>query len=312
MRPAISSVLTGLVVLVAASGGANADETTPCPAGQPPPKLSVADPAGAGGLYATHLLRVNLGAPAQGSADLRSLTAPGARIFAEDDSNRPTLVSDRPAQLTLTAVVVIRDTETLPDQDDYSCTMTVTTTVELLAPKRGVFGNFKRPRFIVPARKLYSPEPDFSFTVKPAKVGSDKSPFTVRARASRRLKVPGRAVKAASHQYPLREFEFSDREQRGCELICSRVTDRGFAKSVSVRVDRIGNNGLGGLKVNVISPTGVYFSRGSDEAFRPTPFGVDVQVLQSGRRIARLRVAARCDSSGQSSRCRFKTVSTKR
>ena len=220
---------------------------------------------------------------------------------------------DTPGPLTLTAVVVIRDTERLPSQDDYSCTTTVTTTVALQAATPAVFGDFKRPRFIVPERKLYSPQPDFSFTVKPAKVGDDKSPFTVRARASRRLKVPGRGLKAASHEYPLREFEFPAGEGPRCELICPPETSRGFAKSVGVRVDRIGrNSGLGGLKVNVISPTGVYFSRGSDEAFRPTPFGVDVEVLQSGRRIARLRVAARCDSSGQSSRCKFKRISTAR
>ena len=309
MRLAASSLLIVLVLVLGASGGAGADETTPCPAGQPIPELVLTDPADPGSVYATHILRV--GHKPSGSAGIISLSAPGARIF--DDDGRWTLVRDEPGPLTLTAVVVVRDTERLPEEDDYSCTTTQTATIALQAPNRAVFGDFKRPRFIVPARKLYSPSPDFSFTVKPAKVGDDKSPFTVRARASRRLKIPGRGVKAASHEYPLREFDFPEGEGPRCELICPPETSRGFAKSVGVRVDRIGSNsGLGGLKVNVISPTGVFFSRGSDEAFRPTPFGVDVQVLQSGRRIARLRVAARCDSSGQSSRCKFKKISTQR
>jgi hypothetical protein len=209
--------------------------------------------------------------------------------------------------------VVIRDTERLPSQDDYSCTMTVATTVGLQPPQPSVFGNFKRPRYTVPARKLYSPEPDFSFTVKLAKVGADHSPFTVRARGSSRLKVPGAGVKAGSHVYPLREFEFGDGEEpRGCEVICSPVTGRGHHKRVEVRVDRLGGRGSGGLKVTVITPTGLHFFARGEERFKPTPWGVDVEVLQSGRRVARLRAAARCDSFGQSSRCRFKKIDTKR
>jgi hypothetical protein len=114
VRLAFASLLTGLVIFLAASGGAGADETTPCPADYPQPTLSVVDPTGAGTLYATHLLRASLEFTGDGSADVRSFTAPRARIFTEDDLNRPTLVSDTPGQLTLTAVVVIRDTDRLP------------------------------------------------------------------------------------------------------------------------------------------------------------------------------------------------------
>lgn len=234
MRLASLSLLTGLVIFMAVSGGAGADETTPCPADQPRPTLLVVDPAGAGSLYATHLLRVNLEAPSEGSADARSFTAPGARIFTEDDSNRPTLVSDTPGQLTLTAVVVVRDTERLPYQDDYSCTMTVTTTVGLQAPQPSVFGDFKRPRYTVPSRKLYSPSPDFSFTVRLAKVGADHSPFTVRARGSRRLKVPGAGVKAGSHDYPLRESRSATGRNRN-DASCSAHRSPGGASTSASR-----------------------------------------------------------------------------
>ena len=41
-----------------------------------------------------------------------------------------------------------------------------------------------------------------------------------------------------------------------------------------------------------------------------TPVGVDVRVLQDGAAVARLRIAGRCDMSGQFSRCRYKTLST--
>jgi len=70
---------------------------------------------------------------------------------------------------------------------------------DLLAPAPSVFGDFRRPRYIVPARKLYSPSPNFSFTVKLAKVGADQSPFTVRARGASRMKVPSPGAKTASH-----------------------------------------------------------------------------------------------------------------
>ena len=291
-----------LVIVLTAPATAAAADPPPCPGDQPRPTLSVTDPKGAGSLYATHILRANL----QGG-EPRSFTAPGARIFTHDDESRPTLVSDRSGPLTVTAVVVIRDTETLPYQDDYSCTTTVATTVDLLAPAQSVFGDFRRPRYIVPSRKLYSPSPNFSFTVKLAKVGADQSPFTVRARGASRMKVPGPGSKAASHDYPLREFEVDRVQSGGCELLCSGVTDRGFQRRVEVGVDRV----RGGLRILVTTPTGLHFFARGEERFKPTPWGVDVEVLQSGRRIARLRAAARCDSFGQSSTCRFKTVSTK-
>jgi len=290
-------------VFLAAPTTAAAYDPPPCPSDQPPATLSVTDPKGAGSLYATHILRANV----QGG-EVRSFAVPGARIFTEDDGNRLTLVRDSAGPLTMTAAVVIRDTETLPYQDDYSCSTTATTTVDLLAPASSVFGDFRRPRYIVPARKLYSPSPDFSFTVKLAKVGADQSPFTVRARGASRMQVPGRGTRAASHDYPLREFEVGDGEEsRGCELLCSPVTDRGFQKRVEVAVDRVSR----GLKVRVTTPTGLHFWARGDERFKPTPWGVDVEVVQSGRLIARLRAAARCDSFGQSSTCRFRTVSTK-
>lgn len=295
-----------LVTFLAVPRIAVAYEPPPCPADQPPPTLSVSDPKGAGSIFATHVLRAKIE-----GGEVRSFTAPGARIFSQDDTSRPELVSDTPGPLTATAVVVIRDTERLPYQDDYSCTATVATTVDLRAPAASVFGNFKRPRYIVPSRKLYSPSPDFSFTVKLAKVGADLSPFTVRARGSSRLRVPARGVRPASHVFFLREFELEEHSGGGCALLCSPVTSRGFLKRVEVGAGPLDAR-PGGLKVTVTAPTGLHFFARGNERFKPTPYGVDVEVLQSGHRVARLRVAARCDSFGQSSTCRFKTISTKR
>jgi len=61
------------------------------------------------------------------------------------------------------------------------------------------------------------------------------------------------------------------------------------------------------LKVIVLVPAS--YSRGN--RIIPTPWGVDVVVLQSGRRVARLRAAGRCTQGGQAARCTFKMASTK-
>ena len=306
-RAHLSVLAAVLVTFLAVPRIAVAYEPPPCPADQPPPTLSVSDPKGAGSLFATHVLRAKIE-----GGEVRSFTAPGARIFSQDDASRPELVSDTPGPLTATAVVVIRDTERLPYQDDYSCTSTVATTVDLRAPAASVFGNFKRPRYIVPSRKLYSPSPDFSFTVKLAKVGADLSPFTVRARGSSRLRVPGAGVRPASHVFFLREFELEEHSGGG-DARCSAHRSRAAASSSASRSGQgRSNTRPGGLKVTVTAPTGLHFFARGDERFKPTPYGVDVEVLQSGHRVARLRVAARCDSFGQSSTCRFKTINTKR
>ena len=61
------------------------------------------------------------------------------------------------------------------------------------------------------------------------------------------------------------------------------------------------------VKVLVTLPRGVPTLH---HTIAKTPIGVDVKVLQGGAPIARLRMAGRCDISGQFSRCRFKRLST--
>jgi len=96
------------------------------------------------------------------------------------------------------------------------------------------------------------------------------------------------------------------RYRNGCfeMLICAPETARGsFAKGIGVLVDQRG----GALKVFVFVPTS--YPRGN--RIVPTPWGVDVEVLQSGRRVARLRAAGRCTAGGQAAKCTFRKASTK-
>ena len=71
---------------------------------------------------------------------------------------------------------------------------------------------------------------------------------------------------------------------------------------------------LTALRVQLVSPNGYPppYRRGPQQALRKTPFGADIELFQSGRRIARLRVVASCLGGGQSARCKFRKISTKR
>lgn len=294
-----------LILFVTAPAGARAAEGDPCPANQPRPTISVLDPAGAGSLYATHILRLRFGQSGNDSTELRSFAAPGARILGDDNS--PELVSDSPGQLTLTAVFLIQHDSTSFQDNGYTCSMTVMQNVELKAPNRAVFGRLTRPRLVDRKRHLWYRRVTYSFTVKSAKSAADRSPFTVRARATRRAKYPGARVRALSRVFGQREFDTVEQRYRnGCfqALICAPETARGsFAKGLGVLVDQVN----GRLKVLVTVPTS--YPRGN--RIIPTPWGVDIEVFQRGRRVARLRAAGRCTAGGQAAKCTFKKVSTK-
>jgi hypothetical protein len=62
--------------------------------------------------------------------------------------------------------------------------------------------------------------------------------------------------------------------------------------------------------VLVVSPSG--YPAVHSHRFFQTPYGVDLQVLQGGRPLARLKLVARCSGGGQSSKCRFKKVALAR
>jgi hypothetical protein len=291
-----------LILCLAAPGAATAAEGDPCPASQPRPSISVSDPAGAGSLYATHILRARFGQSGEDSTELRSFTAPGARVF----DNRE-VVSDSPGQLTLTAVFFIQHFGTTFGEQDYSCSMTVSQAVALKAPNRStVVGRLKRPRLVDRRRNLWYRRVEYSFVVRRASTAADLSPFTVRARAVRRARYPKASAKAFTRVFGQREFDAKEQRYRnGCEsgLICQPLAPRGFATGIGVRVNAVSR----GLEISVDVPTS--YPKGNRVI--PTPWGVDVEVFQSGQRIARLRAAGRCVSGGQAARCTFKKVRTK-
>jgi hypothetical protein len=284
--------------------------------------LRVVDRAGGGQVYATHELAVvPLGTGNETSLDLRTISAAGARRIADgQEAGEPTFVRDVPGPLTVRAVVSTTD-PSRPAEDNF-CNSVVSTTV-LLLPPRAPLVTIKRPRRGKDGRGrlIYPDPPTFTIRVRHT-AATSRLPITVRARATRRLRLPRGGSKAATRTFAQRPSDFveePDSARGRCDastIVCAPQSKRGFSKATEVAAFPRGSRTLfaSGLDVKLIPPTGYPppYRRGQAQREIPTPFGADVELLQGGRRIGRLRVVARCDGLGQSSRCRFRKISTKR
>ena len=292
-----------LAALAAAAPVAGQSQPPPCSSAVQRPSITVVEP-GSSVPYATHDLTLTLG----GNPDvqLRSVSAPNAHVDLETEG-KPLIVTDTAGAFPVTAIF------SAFEHDGSECTTRASTTAQLAAPARSKVSKLKRPRYVVPRRRLYKPNPTFSFTVKPDKAVPDRSPFTVRARVSHRLKLPGKGAKLRTKAYPQREFEIKQTSAKLCreELLCPRRTALGWRKEVEIDVRPHSDEPAAkGVKVLVISPSG--YPAVHSHRFFQTPYGVDLQVLQGGRRLARLKLVARCSGGGQSSKCRFKKVALAR
>lgn len=303
-----------LLVVPAAPAAAEAPCTAAARAG-----VKVVDGAGAGAVYATHELTVvPLGTGSETSVDGRTISVPGARRLGDvREGEQPMFIRDTAGPLTVSAVVTTTD-PTRP-ADDPSCSAVVSTTVPLLPPRSPLI-TVKRPwrRKDGRGRRIYPDPPTFTIKLRHA-VGTSRLPITVRARATRRLRLPASGSKAFTHVFAQRASDFVEEPESArdsCILICAPKARGGFPKSTEVTAfPRSSRTQFStGLDVSLIPPTGYPppFRRGRRNAEIPTPFGADVELLQGGRRISRLRVVARCDGLGQSSRCRFRKISTRR
>lgn len=276
--------------------------------------LKVSDPAGGGALYATHELVVTaLGTGEDTFLNSQTASAPGARRVSDpESSDPPRFARDTPGPLTVSGVVDTTDPSR--PADDPGCSANVSTTVQL-RPALTPLVSLKRPRRGRDGRRrlIYPDPPVFTMTLR-HRTGSNRLPITVRARVTRRLRLPGKGAKAASEVFAQRASDSVESpDSRRCELICSPLGARGFRKATSVEASAIESARLfsNGLRVRLLPPTGYPASRRSHRVRNP-PFGADIELLQAGRRLARLRVVGRCIGSGQSSRCRFRRISTKR
>jgi hypothetical protein len=299
----LAGLTLAAVAAVAVPAAGQSDPNPPCSSAVQRPSISLVEP-GSSNLYATHTLRIEVSPQGDTTPSVKSASGPGAH-FDDNGGDGPfTLVTDNAGPFPVTAVLTAFE-------NGSPCDMTVSTTAQLASPAKSKTSKLRRPHYVVPRRRLYKPHPKFSFTVTPDKGAADRSPFTIRARVSRRFKLPGKGGKLRKQVYPQRLFERVERDGTFCQLalVCAPRSKRGFMKGVDVDVRTLGNlSGLAtkGLKIVVTSPSGYPADRALK--FFQTPWGLDLQVLQSGRQLARLKVVARCSGGGQSSRCRFKKV----
>jgi hypothetical protein len=299
----VAAVITvGLAAAVPALGQS---QPPPCSSAVAQPSIAVVE-KGSAVTYATHSLQLKV--TPDGTFNIRSVSAPGAHVELGDDNAIPLIVSDKAGALPVTAVLT-------GFENGDECTTSASTTAQLASPARSRVSKLKRPGYLVPRRKLYKPNPTFSFTVKPDKAAPDRRPFTVKARVSHRLRLPGKGTKAKTKTYFQRRFEIGEpKSLTFCqgELLCPRRTQRGWVKEVELDVRPHIDDGTAskGIKVIAKSPAGYPADRSLK--FFQTPWGLDLQVFQAGRQLARLKVVARCSGGGQSSRCRFKKVALAR
>ena len=316
----ILALLLGSLVLPGVATAGSGDPCSPAAGAG----LRITDPAGGGATYATHELTVTpLGTGQDTFLDSRTVSAPAARRVGETGSSSdvPLFVRDTPGPLTFTGTV--ETTDPSRPASDPGCSANVSATVQL-RPALPLLISLKRPRKGRDGRRrlIYQPNPPFTITAK-HRTGSDRTPITVRARLSRRLRLPKRGAKAAVEVVAQRASDSVEEEDSGgptaCrQLICGRRTkyQGGHLKSPEVFTFPIESRRVfsNGLRVRLVSPNGYPppYRRGPQQALRKTPFGADIELFQSGRRIARLRVVASCLGGGQSARCRFRKISTKR
>jgi len=304
------ALLLSIGVLAVPSGAA-ADENTPCTGSRPKPQMTLVDRGAGSAVYATQELGVKLTQAGEEGVGIRSIAAPGARVDTEEAGGgfAALLWIDRPGPLTVTVRAADRDPALDPANKgaDTECTHTLSQTFDISAATVTKASKLRRPFLVDRRRRLWYRRVVYSFSVRPEGAGADRSPLTVRARTIRRARYPSPRTRAVSQVYGLRAFDIKEPPfKRGCQsLVCPPKARNGSAKALEVRVDE----GRGGLKISVVVPT-AYPSK-SGRRLIPTPWGADIEVFQSGRRVARLRVAGRCTEGGQAARCTFKRASTK-
>lgn len=304
-RVGLMSVAVAVCALTFAPAAAAQTAEPPCPAGTPAPKFTVNGKAGP--VYTTQELTVRVKAPGDADAYAQSFTVTGVRLLPEQEGGDVVnAMADAPGTLVASALM-----SSYRGPDGATCALAGSASFEIKAATSPVVSKLRRPRPF-PADPPLLRDTNFSFTVKPGPAG-DRNPLTVEARAVLRAKLPGKGVKAKTKTVGLRAEDIvEDRGRTGAcsvdTLICPPHV-RTWSKGPEVWVFDRGNSGVpDGLEVQLTAPRGV---PGRGRFPGRTPFGVDVKVLQSGRTIARLRVAGECRPFGQFSKCRYKKLTTK-
>ena len=271
-RSVILSTLVVAPALAAADSGAQG--AAPCAPGSPTPTVTALDQqAGAGNpLTATHSIQLDAEfADGSSPQELQISAPPGVHV------DRSTLVSDTPGPLPITLSWTV-----FPTGAD-ECTASMTTTLELQAPLPLKFGKLPRslrPKLIRFQRKYFFSS-GWALT---ALIGryTDLRPVELRFRGVARTRLPSASMPFKTVTVSLRNLEPGLGRQRYLRSPKWQVTARTNYRQTAFSLEA-------GVKTG---------------SHRDHPVAYELQALQAGRLMIRVRQAGKCNFGG----CTWRTM----
>ena len=277
--------------------------------------LKAQEADGQGAAVATHEIQVE----AEFTGDARRVSLappPGVPTIGRANGNPIALIAPNASALTIT---VSWRQETDPDDPAASCSVSREVTVSLLAAGRS---HAAKPRLWRIGQTLGI----YDVAIVPAPRRPDLSPIEISARTTSRVQFPPASAKPRTMSVPMRtadQVRYSTRLPglatatvaqvcRFYSLACATpfapggafvevsrmfLDDRALRRGIE-RPDI--NNGLAMLARTQPFKTAARYGimvearPGGVRLGRPRPFGYDVQIRQSGRLVARVRMAGRC------------------
>lgn len=253
-------VTMAAVLLSALPAGAQDDEDPPCPAGAAPSAtIHASDLEDSGGpLTATHTIDLTLETSEGETVDEMELEVPpGVR---KPERGFPRFQADSPGPVPVRA-----RWQHFSEQTGSVCTATTEGTISVLPAKR--------PKYVPPRRRSRTTELDWF--VRFGK-NFDLRPVQVRVRAVRRARVPRPSARVRTVTYAL------------------RAGDKGV--SLGGNSERVLRTPAGRFSVTFGHDDDLWVALRNLPHGRRPAFGVDLQLVQGGRRLGRTRLKGRCNS----------------
>jgi hypothetical protein len=264
-------------VTVALASGSGAQGAAPCPAGTEMPTITASDfEAGSGGaLTATHTIDLDAKfSDGLGRDDLQFTAPAGVTVKAQGPTGA-TLSSDAPGAVPVTV------SWTEHQSDGTDCTASTGTTLQLQAPTPLTFG--KLPKAL--RGKFAKFSGGYALTALISRY-TDRRPVEMRLRAIARTRLPS----------PAMPFKVN--------TVALRGSDPGFGSQRYLRGPKLQVTG----RVNFAGTAFFLEARVKTGSIHNHPIGYELQVLQGGRLMLRVREAGKCNFGG----CKWRTLKVQR
>lgn len=273
-------------VVVAAAPGTRAQGAAPCPPGSEMPTITAEDfEAGSGAtLTATHDIDVDARfSNGLGARDSFQFSAPAGVTLRSQGPTGTRLVSDAAGAIPLT----VSWTELRSDGPD--CTASTSTTLQLQAPTPLTFAKLPAALRKLGKKSIGRYSAGWSVTQAVGRY-TDLRPVEIRLRGTARARLPGPTTPFKTATLPLRGGAGKQRVLRSSRW---RVTGYvSFRRPPTLSLD----------------------SRLDTHSHRYHALGYELQVLQGGRLMLRVRAAGRCIGGlfGEAGSCKWHTVKVER